>query len=100
MIIADVTFYPIGNGVSAGDIIKGAVGVLCSGGIRCYPNSMATVLEAQSMDEIFSSIKNAEQYILTRGYQRVETIIKIDHRTDQENSVAHKLQRIGAEGHA
>jgi len=99
MIIADVTFYPIGKGVSAGDIIRGAVNVLCSNAIGCYPNSMATVLEAQSIDEIFSSIKKAEQYIIDSGFQRVETIIKIDHRTDKENSVVHKLQRIGTDTH-
>lgn len=100
MIIADVTFYPIGKGVSAGDIIKGALEVLCRRDVKCYPNSMATVLEAESLDLLFLRIREAEGYIIGNGFQRVETIIKIDHRTDRDNSVAHKLQRIGVATHA
>lgn len=95
MIIADVTFYPVGKGESAGDTIRRAVEVMENSGIRCYPNSMATVLEASTLDEIFSAIKNAESEIMKSGFKRVETIIKIDHRTDKENSVRHKLDRIG-----
>ncbi len=56
---------------------------------------MATVLEAATLDEIFNAIKSAESEILRNGFKRVETIIKIDHRTDKENTVKHKLDRIG-----
>ena len=60
MIVADVTFYPIGTGVSAGKVIKGAIEKLKEGNIKCYPNSMATVIESETMDDLFNSIKNAE----------------------------------------
>ena len=95
MILADVTFYPIGKGESAGKTIKDAIEVLKKSGITCYPNSMATVLEAETLEGIFSAIMEAEQYIMESGFKRVETIIKIDHRIDTENSVRHKLERIG-----
>jgi uncharacterized protein (TIGR00106 family) len=95
MIIADVTFYPVGKGESAGDTIRRAVEIMEKSGVHCYPNSMATVLEAATLDEIFNAIKGAESEILRSGFKRVETIIKIDHRTDKENTVKHKLDRIG-----
>ena len=94
MIVADVTFYPIGSGVSAGKTIKGAIEKLKEGNVKCYPNSMATVIESETMDDLFNSIKNAEEYLLSKGFLRVETIIKIDHRLDVENSVERKIKAI------
>ena len=63
MIVADVTFYPIGKGVSAGETIKAAISKLKESGLRCYPNSMATVLEGKTLDEVFLAISKVEAYI-------------------------------------
>ena len=95
MIIADVTFYPIGKGVSAGETVKEAISKLRESGVKCYPNSMATVLEAGTLDEIFNAVSKAENFIVSKGFQRVETIIKVDHRLDLENTVERKLKAIG-----
>lgn len=95
MIIADVTFYPIGKGVSAGETIKEAISKLRESGVKCYPNSMATVLEAKTLDEIFNAISKVEAFIVSQGFQRVETIVKVDHRIDLENTVERKLKAIG-----
>ena len=94
MIVADVTFYPIGSGVSAGKTIKGAIDKLKEGNVKCYPNSMATVIESKSLDEFFNAVKQAEEYIVSKGFLRVETIIKIDHRIDVENTVERKIKAI------
>lgn len=95
MIVADVTFYPIGQGVSAGSTIKEAIGHLKKSGLKCYPNSMATVIEANSLEDLFKAISETEEFIVSKGFQRVETIIKIDHRIDLENTVERKLKVIG-----
>lgn len=95
MIVADVTFYPIGQGVSAGKTIKDAILKLRESGLKCYPNSMATVIESKTVDELFRAISAAEAYIVSQGFQRVETIIKVDHRLDVENTVQRKLKVIG-----
>lgn len=95
MIVADVTFYPIGQGVSAGETIKEAIAELKKSGLKCYPNSMATVIESSSLQDLFKAISDAEAFIVSKGFQRVETIIKVDHRLDLENSVERKLKVIG-----
>lgn len=95
MIVADVTFYPIGKGVSAGETIKAAISKLKESSLRCYPNSMATVLEGKTLDEVFMAISKVEAYIVSQGFQRVETIVKVDHRVDLENNVERKLKAIG-----
>lgn len=95
MIIADVTFYPIGKGVSAGRTIKRAINRLRESGLKCYPNSMATVIEAGTLAELFAAISETEAFIVSEGFERVETIIKIDHRLDVDNNVQRKLRSIG-----
>lgn len=94
MIVADVTFYPIGSGVSAGKIVKGAIQVLKENVINCYPNSMSTVMETESIAALFNAVSLAEEYIVSKGFKRVETILKIDHRLDVENSVERKLRSV------
>ena len=95
MIVADVTFYPIGEGVSAGMAIRDAIAKLKESGMKCYPNSMATVIEAKNLPSLFSAISDAENFLVSQGFKRVETIIRIDHRIDIENTVERKLRAIG-----
>lgn len=95
MIVADVTFYPIGEGISVGDTIKEAISKLRETGVKCYPNSMATVIEGKTLDEVFGAISKVEAFLVSKGFQRVETIVKVDHRIDLENTVERKLKAIG-----
>lgn len=95
MIVADVTFYPIGKGISVSDAIKGVISRLKESGLKVYPNSMATVIEAPDIDRLLKAVGEGEKYLTDLGYARVETILRIDHRLDLENSVERKLRAIG-----
>ena len=92
MIVADVTFYPIGSGVSAGKTIKGAIDKLKEGNVKCYPNSMATVIECENIEILFDTVKDAEKFLENLGFPRIETILRIDNRIDLENSVDRKIK--------
>lgn len=95
MIVADVTFYPIGKGISVAQTIKKAVSDLRSEGLTCYPNSMATVIETDTVDHLFAGIARVEKSLVDQGFPRVETIVRIDHRVDVNNGVERKLRAIG-----
>ena len=95
MIVADVTFYPIGKGISVSDAIKGVISKLRESGLKVYPNSMATVIEAPDMEKLLEAVRNGEKYLTDLGYTRVETILRVDHRLDLDNSVERKLRAIG-----
>jgi uncharacterized protein (TIGR00106 family) len=95
MIVADVTFYPIGNGVSVGETIRKVVEYMKSNKhIKCYPNSMATVIECENMDMLMDAVKDAEKFIENLGFPRIETILRIDNRRDIENSVERKIKYV------
>ncbi len=95
MIVADVTFYPIGKGVSVGDTIRKVVDRMKNNNsIKCYPNSMATVIECESIDVLMDAVKDAEKFIENLGFPRVETILRIDNRNDVDNSVKRKIKYV------
>ncbi|PYB68258.1 hypothetical protein DMB44_04955 [Thermoplasma sp. Kam2015] len=94
MILAEVTYIPIGSGTSASKYINAALEEFKKSGINFYPNSMGTVLEVKTIDEIFDVVKRGEKAILSMGIKRVETYIKIDDRIDVENSAERKLKAI------
>lgn len=94
MIVAEVSFVPIGKGESVGSYVLEAIDELKRSRLNIMPNSMATVIEAETLDEIFEAVKKAESAIFQMGVSRVDTFLKIDHRIDKENSAEIKMQRI------
>lgn len=95
MILGEFTYYPIGNGTSAAPYIKKAIEKIRSLGYKIYPGSMSTVIECETIDDIFKAVKAGEEEIISMGIGRIETVLKIDHRLDEENSVRKKLEKIG-----
>ncbi len=94
MILAEITYVPVGEGTSASIYVNAALEEFKKSGIRFYTNSMGTVIEAESLDRIFEAVKRGEERILGMGIKRVETYIKIDHRIDKENTVDGKMKEI------
>ena len=95
MILTEVTYITIGKGVSAADYVNMALDYFRKSGIKFYPNSMSTVIETKTVEDAFRIIAGAENALIKAGVPRVETVIKMDHRTDLENSVSRKLEAIG-----
>lgn len=94
MIVAEVSFVPIGKGESVREYVIGAIRKLRNSGLNAIPNSMATVIEGKNLDEIFGAVKSAEEEIFRMGAKRVDTILKIDHRIDTENSADLKMKKV------
>jgi len=95
MILTEVTYITIGKGVSAADYVNMALDYFRKSGVKFYPNSMSTVIETKTVEDAFRIIAGAENTLIKAGVPRVETVIKMDHRTDLENSVDRKLEAIG-----
>ncbi len=94
MILVEVTFIPVGVGISGSRYVRMALDSFREDGINYYPNSMGTVLEDKSMERLLAVIRKAEERIIASGVNRLETAVKIDHRVDLDNSVKRKLDSI------
>ncbi len=95
MIIAQVSISPIGVGINLSPYIKKIVKILHDEPVNCYPNAMATVIEAETTDQLFAAIKKAHEAMINEpDVERVITELKIDHRTDKDAKAQSKIDAV------
>ena len=95
MILAQVSISPIGIGTSLSSHVKKVLQTLEKEPIICHTNAMATVIEADTIDQIFTAVKHAHDALIkTPGIDRVITEIKIDHRIDKNVTAQSKIDAV------
>jgi len=93
-IIAELSTFPIGKGMSLSKYVKAAVKELESCDVRVTRGAMGTTIEADDLDTLFKAVKLAHEAILKLGAKRVYTTLKIDDRRDFDRSAGEKLESI------
>ena len=92
MIIAQISIAPVGKKISLGNYVKKAVQILRNETIRCETNAMATVVETENLNQLFSAVNHAHTVVLHMpGVKRVITEIKIDDRIDKNATIDDKI---------
>lgn len=94
MILAEISIVPIGSGTSVSKFIKASLKSIEESGLNFMIGPMSTVVEANSLDEIFNVVKNAHEGMIGMGVLRVITSIKIDDRRDKKSSIEYKLNSL------
>ncbi len=62
--------------------------------LRYVVNSMGVILESNNMDIINKASKNMIETVHHLGIARVEAIVKIDSRTDKQQTIEEKIESI------
>jgi uncharacterized protein (TIGR00106 family) len=94
MILAQVSISPLGSEVSVGKYVRKIITILEKEPVTCYTNAMATVIEAETTEQIFSAVKKAHDALINEpGVKRVITELKIDHRTDRNATFESKVKK-------
>lgn len=97
-IIAEITTFPVGEGTSLSKFVKEAAKEIDNfKGIRVIHHPMGTVIEAESLDQIFDVTKLAHDAILKTGALRVLTQLRIDDRKDKSRRMEDKVAAISDE---
>lgn len=95
MISAELTIIPIGtSGTSLSKYVAVAVAALDETGIKYQLSGMGTLLEAETLDELFDTIKVAHEAVLKEGMDRVVTSVKIDDRRDRDRTMDDKVRSV------
>lgn len=96
MIHAEISIYPIGTSTtSASFYIAKAIEVLKDiKEIKYQVNSMGTILESNSIEQIYDAAKSMMEVVHNLGVGRVEVILKIDSRKDKIKNMQEKLDSI------
>lgn len=94
-IIAEITTYPIGMGISLSEFVKKAVKEIDNfPDIRVHHHPMGTVIEVSTLDQVFEVTKLAHEAIIRTGAKRVVTQLKIDDRRDKPRRMEDKVAAI------
>jgi len=94
-IIADLKLIPLGVGTSVGKYLGVAIEAIDRlRTVRYQITPMSTVLEAESLDEIFRAVKAAHEAVIGLGAQRVECDLRIDDRLDKPRTMEEKVAAV------
>ncbi len=93
-VIAEVTTYPIGMGISLSRYVKRAIKVLDESNLDYEIGPMSTTIEAGSVEQILEVIGKMHNAIGEAGCQRISTAIRIDDRRDKDREMMDKVAAV------
>ncbi len=94
MILAQLSIYPIGDGVSLSRFVKKGVRVIEESGYTYQVGGLSTAVEVPEMDDLFSLVSRIRQAQLDAGAQRLIIEIKIDDRKDKDARLDGKIASV------
>lgn len=90
--MAEVSIFPIGEGVSLSKWVGRCLRIIDGSGLRYQLNPMGTVIEGD-YDEVMEVIRKCHMAVL-EDTERVSTYIKIDDRKGVKEAMFKKVQSV------
>lgn len=90
--MAEVSIFPIGEGVSLSKWVGRCLRIIDRSGLRYQLNPMGTVIEGD-YDEVMEVIRKCHMAVL-EDTERVSTYIKIDDRKGAKEAMLKKVQSV------
>lgn len=84
---------PLGVGEGVGEIVADAVRVVRESGLPNKTDSMFTVIEGQTWEEVMAVVQRAVEAVAARA-PRVSAVIKADWRTGASDAMTHKVASV------
>ncbi len=84
---------PLGVGESVGEIVADAVRVVRESGLPNETDSMFTVIEGNTWEEVMAVVQRAVEAVAARA-SRVSTVIKVDWRAGVSDAMATKIASV------
>ena len=94
MVLAQLSVYPIGEGVSLGRFVKKGVKIIEESGYPFQVGGMSTSLEVPDLQELFDLVTKIRQAQLDEGAQRVIIELKVDDRRDKQATLRGKIDSV------
>jgi uncharacterized protein (TIGR00106 family) len=93
MVIVEVSFVPLGVGVSLSKYVAEAWKLIEQSGLKHEYHSMGTNIEGD-LDEIFALIRKCHERFFEMGAPRVSTSVKISERRDKPSGMRDKVESV------
>ncbi|MGC8647750.1 MAG: MTH1187 family thiamine-binding protein [Candidatus Micrarchaeia archaeon] len=94
-ILVDLSIIPIATkSASASKYVKKALEIIKRNKLKFYAAPSMTTIEVGSFSELSKLLEQLYSEILGKDVKRMETILKIDVRTDKPNTIENKLKAV------
>lgn len=94
MILAQISIYPVGEGVSLGRFVKQGVKIIEESGYTYQVGGLSTAVELPDLQELFELVTKIRQAQLDEGARRIIIEIKVDDRRDKEATLNSKIDSV------
>lgn len=94
MYIGFLIVSPMDKGPSLSKFVKKAIDAVESTGLRTQVTPMGTIIEADSLHEIFDASEAAVEAVAGEGSERISLSLKVDIRLDKEITMDSKLKAV------
>ena len=94
MILAQLSVYPIGEGVSLGRFVKKGVKIIEESGYTYQVGGMSTSIEVPDLNILFELIEKIRQAQLDEGAERIIIELKVDDRRDKQATLKGKINSV------
>ena len=88
--IAQLSVFPIGEGISLSRFVKKGVAVIADSGYSYEVGGMATTVEVPDLDALFELVKQIHAAHVAEGARRVIIDLKVDDRQDKTATIESK----------
>ena len=92
-VIVDLCVVPLGVGVSLSPYVAACEKVLAEAGLKTSLHANGTNIEGE-WDEVFAAIKRCHTVVHAMGAPRITTTLRLGTRTDREQTLEDKIQRV------
>ena len=96
MILAQLSVYPIGAGVSLGRFVKKGVKIIEESGYTYQVGGMSTGIEVPDLQSLFDLVAKIRQAQLDEGAERLIIELKVDERRDKDATLQSKIDSVSS----
>jgi uncharacterized protein (TIGR00106 family) len=94
MVLAQLSIYPIGAGVSLGRYVKKGVEIIQRSGFTYQVGGMSTSIEVPDLAQLFELVSRIRQAQLDEGAERIIIELKVDERRDKQATLQSKIDSV------
>lgn len=94
MILAQLSIYPVGEGVSLGRYVKKGVKIIEESGYTYQVGGLSTAIEVPDLQDLFDLVAKIRQAQFDEGAQRVLIELKVDDRRDKDATLTSKIDSV------
>lgn len=95
--IAAMSIYPIGEGISLGRFVRKGVKIIEESGFPYEVGPMSTSVEVENLDQLFELIKKIHAAQLAEGARRIVIELKVDDRRDKPATIQTKIKSVSSD---